>query len=494
MKEPKTKARSKFRPAEFAALLTLLGLVAHREIMDCNAVLDFDIWWHLRVGRWISENLSVPHTGLFSRTAADRPWVAYSWGFEVLVSQVERWFGLVGLTIFCAVLVLLVVFALYWLLRRVSGDFWTAWALTAVGTWAIYHNTAPRPVLFSIAFFCIVLGLILETNLTSSARPLYWLPPIFLLWANLHIQFIYGLFLLTLFVLVVALQQLAQSRGISHPFFRYREAAIPLKSLLGILAASFVATLIGPYSFRLYQVIAEYAGSTASYEWISELQALSFRNSAHYAQLLITVAAFLALGRSRKGVDPFKLALLTIATVVAYRTTRDSWFICIPALAVIAEELAPEKPESESHLQTGLGLVAAVAVVLLLAWSYEISDQTLKAKMKGKFPVDSVEFIRAAKLPGPIYNTLNFGGYLIWSLPDHPVSIDGRNDLYGDTVDARYWNTLRGRPEWVADPDINNANTLLVDRAYPLVDFVASDPRFQRVFMDARSVVFVRRR
>src|SRR5919197_4765573 len=44
-------------------------------------VLDPDIWWHLRVGQWVVEHGTVPQTDPFSQ--AGRPWVAYSWLYEV---------------------------------------------------------------------------------------------------------------------------------------------------------------------------------------------------------------------------------------------------------------------------------------------------------------------------------------------------------------------------------------------------------------------------
>ena len=41
-----------------------------------------------------------------------------------------------------------------------------------------------------------------------------------------------------------------------------------------------------------------------------------------------------------------------------------------------------------------------------------------------------MEFIQASHLSGPMLNDYNFGGYLIWAAPEHPVFIDGRTDVY----------------------------------------------------------------
>jgi len=46
-------------------------------------------------------------------------------------------------------------------------------------------------------------------------------------------------------------------------------------------------------------------------------------------------------------------------------------------------------------------------------------------------PLQSVEYLRQHDLPGQMFNSYNWGGYLIWALyPDKPVFVDGRTDLY----------------------------------------------------------------
>ena len=86
----------RFRPLQLAALVVFLTAVGGFAFYTKFCVIDKDIWWHLKVGDWIVEHLAVPHTGILSRTAASRPWMAYSWGYEVLMSWAYRWFGIPG--------------------------------------------------------------------------------------------------------------------------------------------------------------------------------------------------------------------------------------------------------------------------------------------------------------------------------------------------------------------------------------------------------------
>ena len=165
-------------------LLTLAGLLVTVGVIAFNlkfSVLDLDIWWHLKVGDWIVQHLAVPHNGLFSWTAADRPWVAYSWGYEVLMSRAYAWFGLLGVGLYGTLLTLGVAYSIYWMLRRLSGRFWLACILAVITCSAFLFNLMPRPVFFSMMLFCVTLTLVLEANRTGRVQLLYWLPLIFLL-------------------------------------------------------------------------------------------------------------------------------------------------------------------------------------------------------------------------------------------------------------------------------------------------------------------------
>ena len=58
---------------------------------------DPDIWWHLRVGQWVVEHGRVPSNDPFSRYGLDKPWIAYSWLYEVLIYRLHEAFGLTGI-------------------------------------------------------------------------------------------------------------------------------------------------------------------------------------------------------------------------------------------------------------------------------------------------------------------------------------------------------------------------------------------------------------
>ncbi len=336
---------SRTRLLQVSALSLLLAAVGGIAFHLKFAVLDVDLWWHLKVGDWIWEHVAVPHTGILSRTAANRPWVAYSWGYEVLLSKAYAWMGLLGMGLFGTFLTIGIAYAVYWMMFRLSHRFWTACIGSAMVCSAFLFNGMPRPFFFSIILFAITLTLLLEANRSGELSSLYWLPPIFFLWANLHIQFIYGLFAVGLFAGVTFLQQVAAKTGLAPAFLR--KPTLPGKNLILLFLACVIATCLGPNFYHPYVAVFEYSKAKFSYNVIIELQPLSFRGTSHFTELFLAAAGFYAVGWQKK-IDPFKLALLAIATVVAFRTMRDAWFLCLSSAACIADFPASEEERDPS--------------------------------------------------------------------------------------------------------------------------------------------------
>ena len=517
----------RLRALQFAALTALFIVVGEMALRLKYFVLDSDIWWHLKVGDWIVDHFAVPHTGILSRTAANLPWVAYSWGYEVLLSRAYAWFGLVGVGVFGTVLTLAVAYSIYWMLLRLSGRFWMAWVLTWIVCWSFLFNGTPRPFFFSIALFAVTFTLLLEARRTGRVVALYWLPLIFAIWTNLHIQFIYGLFLVGLFVGIDLVERVAQRFGILPKFLI--PPTLPLAKLFLIFGACILATFIGPNFYHPYVVVFEYSKAKFAYSVIIELQPLSFRGYSHFLELFMGAAGFFAVGFQASGyqastrlagtratslqLDLYKLVLLTAGSVVAFRTMRDAWFICLPAAACVAdayrawlverdnarieESGAPEAPPPSDPVESWperLGIAAVVAVCLaLVASAVDFNERGLDRAISADYPVNAINFLRRNPVRGPLYNNLNWGGFLMWYMPDNPVAIDGRNDLYGDDLDKIFYSSETAEESYKTDPYLDAAGVVLLDSKLPLAKVLTIDPRFQLVFHDEIATVFARR-
>lgn len=481
----------KLRAVQWFALAALIVGIGTECFITKLCVLDLDVWWHLSVGDWIVAHGAFPHTGILSRTAANRPWMAYSWGYEVLLSRSYQWLGFLGMAIFGTALTIVVAIGLFWMLHQLSGRFWVAWTLSVLIYSAFLFNIMPRPVFFTMLLYSITLALILKSQRSGKVKSLYWLPLIVMIWANLHIQFIYGLFAVGLFAGINLLQRLAMSLR------RYPDIlltpTLPLAPLIAVFACCGLATCVGPYSYHLYEVVFGYSRSTFTYSMITELQALSFLGISHFLELLIAAGAYFALGWQKK-VDPFKLALLLVASVFAFRTTRDAWFLCITAAAVLADfPVSQEERDPPIKLPELAAVTVAVALFLvLIARNTDFNERGLDRTISSQFPVDAANFLRRNPVGGPLFNSFDWGGFLIFYMPQYPVAIDGRGDLYGDDRYAQFYATENAEPSYATDPYLNEAGVVILKNTVPLARLLPTDRRFRVIYRDEIAVVLAR--
>ncbi len=477
-------------------LLTLTALLAGAGFVSMQrkfSVLGSDIGWHLKTGDWIVEHRAFPHTGILSRTAATRPWAAYSWGYEVLLSRSYAWFGLVGVALYGTALTLLVVFSIFWMARRLSGKFWLASVLTVLCCYSfLLLRIVPRPVFFSIALFCAVLTLLFDAQRSARVQPLYWLPAVFLVWANLHIQFIYGLAVVGVLLAINVVQELAERAHLLPDYIAPRR--LPSTALATVFVLCVLATMLTPYSYHLYAVVFHYSQAKVPYRMVQELQPFRLRFYGSYVQLLLAAAAFAVVGFQKK-FDLFKLFLLLIATALAFRTMRDAWFQCTIAAACLAEVArAHGEPEArETPLQLA-GVFSAVGLLLLLlARPAGCNEEGLQRTIAAMYPVDAVHYLQQHPAPGPLWNIFDWGGFLAWYLPQYPVGVDPRTDLYGDELLNRFNQTENGDPGYRSDPYLNEAGVVMLRPRDPLAALLERDPRFRGVYEDKVAALYVRR-
>ena len=188
--------------------------------------------------------------------------------------------------------------------------------------------------------------------------------------------------------------------------------------------------------------------------------------------------------------------LLVVASVISFRTMRDSWFICISAAAVIADFPAAESEwrKSETWLEkSAVAVFVAIALVLVARGGADFNQRGLDSAISSMYPVKALNYLRQHPAPGPLYNTLDWGGFLTWYMPDYPVAIDGRNDLYGDDLDRLFFETENGQESYATDPYLNEAGVVLLQKSHPLAGLLMSDPRFSLVYQDQLAAVFVKR-
>jgi hypothetical protein len=469
------------RSEQVAQALVIAALYAIPALIHLRAssVGDPDIWWHLRTGEWIAQHHAVPRVDLFSSATMGKPWQAYSWLFDLLTFHLFHRLGFIGIVVYTMAMVLAISIALYHLFKRLQHDFTIGIVLTWTISLTLGRLYTPRPWLFSILFFIFEINILMQARRSGRLRELIWLPALFALWANLHIQFVVGLIVLTL-----ALAESLLSRWSFKNSMR-----IPSLPLVITCLASLIATLLNPYGWHIYQTAHDLAVQPGPLSFVAELTALPFRTLSDYSVLFLAFAAVAALARSRRLLF-FETSLFIFAAVVSFRSRRDLWIVAIVAGTILASAI--EGRRTRQRLQAFAPLPLAVTCVALLLGSrvMHINNAELMTRLSNQLPVRAVAVAEARHYAGPVYTNYDWGGYLIWE-PRLPVSIDGRAALHGDERLHRSQRTWSGEPGWDTDPQLLSAGLVVAPVEAPLTQLLRLDPNFKLTYEDQLAALFI---
>jgi len=469
----------------FAAIL-FFGLLA----MTARPATDPDLWWHLRTGQWIVETGHVPHTDPFSFTRGGSPWVSHEWLSEVLFYALWKLAGPITLIVFSSLITTVGFLLLYW--RCPGKPHWAA-AATVLGAWASAPCWGARPQMFTFLLASLFLWLLERAE--RRPRLLLWIPPLFLLWLNLHAGFALGPALLLLYAGGLLLEALAGTAP-------WSEARPILARVLLATLACLALVPLNPSGARLYRYPFETVLASELRFLIVEWLSPDFHRSMYFPFLLVLLLLMAALAVSRFPVQGRVLAPLALLLLAALDAVRHIPIFILMAMPVIAQALAhssrpawpPALRPRRQRLRTLSYSAAIVFLALFALWRWTILANTQNAREAALFPRNAVAFLRTGHLPERLFAFYDWGGYAIWNLyPQYRPFADGRSDLYGgDLLKQAAQSVPNLRPGWQAILDRWNVETVLIPPAAALAQALLLDQRWSVPYRDSQAIVFVR--
>jgi hypothetical protein len=471
------------RTAESAvALLLLLVPFILRLTMIFEPVVDPDIWWHLAAGRWIAEHGAVPVVDPFMTRGVAHVWLDYSWLVDAGLWLGYRAVELAAPVVYSITMAGLFLLVCSWLVRREGSDLVRRSFVAAVGFMAICTHLGPRTYLFTMLFTGITLCFIRACLRGAEVRRGYWLLPMFALWANVHIEFIYALFFLGL----ATLDRLVRAT------LREPAEGPSWKQLAVLTTASLATTLVNPFGLRLHGLIVAMLGPYKASDFVSEMRSNAFRSPIDYFMLLLFGAAIFTLAR-RRSHELYSWGALAVSAYMSFHSGRVSWLVSLVALDILGDHpllyraLATETTPRLFRflLPSAVGL----AVMVLVTRAVGARDRLVPSKI---YPFAATSFVREHALGGPLYNDWNWGGFFRFQLPDVQGNIDGRGPIFGIDVPLATIDTWKGKPSWKTDPDLDRAGFVIADTKTALSQLLRFDPRFRAAYEDDLAVVFVR--
>lgn len=517
-------------------MVTCLAVLA----MAARFSLDSDTWWHLQSGKLILERKEILREDPFSYTREGAEWKYPGWLAEIALYGVYARLGPGGLNMLTAIMVT-GTFVLLWFALKGNHYFRAFLIIIAAAASGVYWAARPYLItfLFSGGFLFILerenrfgVGQISNDSSEESAtsNSLIWLLPVLMvIWVNSHGGFVVGFILYGIYFLGLSFEwgipgiiketfkdrswnkfnwlfgdkqsEKTDSLQINRQKYLNRWGVLVLVGILLVVAV--VINPAGPemllYPFKTVKI-------NALSNYIEEWQSPDFHELRLQPFLLLIVLTLGVIGGSRKQLKLLDYILFSIFVVLGLLAVRNVALFALAAPILISRYGVSwlrflcrdaEWLQVSQSRKSKLGNVINVFILLLLlaAVGYKLSivipEEKNQKYIDQHFPVQAVNVIEEGNYPGRLFNSYNWGGYLIWALPDKPVFVDGRTDLYGDEIIDQWVKVVTAEPGWENILDSWGVNLILLEPDRPVVERL-NEGVWEKLFEDQQAVVFLR--
>lgn len=394
-----------------------------------------DLGRHLRLGEAIVRNnppgmrLKALTTNFLTYTNPDYPFVNHHWGSEVIFYLTYRLGGFKALM----VLKIIVFGAIFFLtalhvsrvVRKRQEVLSSPISLTVLSIGMLFlsvqmmaNRLTIRPEMFAYFLFVLLFWL-LDADLSDRRFPLFLASCslIIIVWTNLHISFIYGLLLICLWAVVHITKR-------------------PL-AVISVVVASILATLFNPNGLRgalmPFSILKDYGYPIL--ENMSPFFLMSYYPQIEYivyAFLLSTACIFFFLTRSLP--SRFHLAIVLIFSFFPLIAIRHLPFFALMVPVVLVPMLLASTlfnnmltaiPAIPILLATGLAVAASVNPFPLAF----VAQRPIRLDVDHRYD-GAAMFVTQHKFHGHLWNNYDIGSFLEWTIPEHPVFVDGRPEAF----------------------------------------------------------------
>jgi len=135
-------------------------------------------------------------------------------------------------------------------------------------------------------------------------------------------------------------------------------------------------------------------------------------------------------------------------------------------------------------------LNVTLIVVLSLAVLGNLFLISQPERVDENYPVAAVQWMQVHHPEGRLFNSYNWGGYLLWTLPETPVFIDGRADLYGDDLLDQWHAVVNADKKALSLLDQWDVKVVLLEPDWPIVEVLKSNG-WKVEFEDEQAVILI---
>lgn len=499
-------------------------------LLSCN-LFDGDFWWHLSTGRYIVETGKLPDKDPFSYTSnlkeneslipeRENFLLKQYWLAQIIFYLIFESTGPKGIIILRSLILLMTILLVLWRLHRAGVSFYISFVFIFLVYLEVIRSVGERPVLFTILFTPLTFIILEEfkdttlkgLNKNYSGRILFMLPPVMLLWSNLHGGFIIGNVIIAVYMVCEGIKIILRKAGYST-----RKIVI----FYIVAAVALFASYINPTGWEAFSIAfsPKYSILTSSIqEYHSPISAYISRVSPlPYGYAAMTLIFLFILILRNKRLDFTDIVLLAGFLIMATKTGRFITYYVTVAAMILGKEtdilfqgMLKRVPQRKANsLEYIFSLVMLVSSILFFIGIFKY--QWIRPDIaKSNVPVSAVDFMERNRFSGNMLNEAGYGGYVTWRLyPCKRTFIDTR--WLSATTQAEYaWmmnavETITNKelpegkvPLWKRLLDHYDINFVLFDTldVYGTVPNLllklAEDDGWAPVYCDPIAVIFVR--
>ncbi|MBI2011862.1 hypothetical protein HYS91_03780 [Candidatus Daviesbacteria bacterium] len=455
---------------------------------------DKDLGWHLKYGEYFFRNGTILRDNIFSKLMADYKWANPSVGVDLISFIIFNNFGFLGLMVLSA---LIVTATFFFFAKAANLNFWDKAFIFPIVFYLEHpiNGVSFRGQQLSLLFISILFFLVQKYGENKSKKLLLILP-LFILWPNIHGQFIFGLSIFSLWIF---------SKSIIDFIKTKLDVFLTLKNNLYyffLFAFSVLLTLLNPFGIFIYSEPLGHLGDPKLkyvVEWLPfDPQTTLWWNNMIIFVVVTSLLTYLYL--SKKLLEYFFPSItISLLLIMSFQIRRYAWsayYFLIPILKTITD-LIRSTSTKVNYIYAFFILVIFSLQILIyknplnffnnLTWDRYCMDSGCSSK--------ALEYVLTNKLTDNLFTIYDWGGFIIWNFPQIKPTIDGRMHLWTDKSGYSGFEDYYGYEQNNKDINESKYDVALVSpekNIYNRLTKLTDERKWRLAYKDKFAAVFVR--
>lgn len=463
--------------------------------------IDPDLGWHLKYGEYFFKNGKILRDNTFSTLMPDFKWANGQWGTDVLTYAFFNFGGFLGLTLASAAIVTLTFYFFAKASRLQLADKALLFPLF------IYLENSVNSVSFrgqQISLMMTGIMCLILSRYKPFSKIFFWIPVLYLFWANIHEQFLLGLVVLGVWMGITAISNFIVNRTDKTNMMDKKDVYREAGYLIFVFLLTFFVTFINPFGWGIHWDAISHFGNPYLKD-VAEYLPFNFLSQLWVTQVVVGILVVLSIiflyftGQLVKFLPIIGGAFLMLA--FSFDVRRYAWmayYLIFPIILPLSDFLAPNRNRNKLYFSLVL-LVISLSAIFFLKWPFNtyasVTWESYCSSVNLSCSPTSIEYLKRYKFGGDLLSLYAWGGWMIWNYPDIKPSIDGRMHVWerdGYSAFAEYYKYEQN----LTDVDKSKYSVVYMPPNKPIykrLEALVTERKWRKVYSDKRAGIFVRK-